>query len=64
MYETNVAGFRETNREEEAKNFASSSESRVNPVAELLKKIYYPVDEVPPVNTDVSKVCNKEQCDF
>ena len=32
---------------------ASSRESTVNPVAELLKKIHHPVDEVPPVNTDV-----------
>ena len=35
---------------------ASSRESTVNPVAELLKKIHLPVDEDPPVNTDVFPV--------
>ena len=35
---------------------ASSRESTVNPVTELIKKIHHPVDEVPPVNTDVFSV--------
>ena len=35
---------------------ASSRESTLNPVAELIKKIHHPVDEVPPVNTDVFSV--------
>ena len=35
---------------------AGSRESTVNPVAELLKKLHHPVDEVPPMNTDVFPV--------
>ena len=36
---------------------ASSSESRVNPVDQFLKK-HNPFDKVPPENTDVFQVCN------
>ena len=35
---------------------ANTRESTVNPIAEMIKKIYHPVDEVPPVNTDVFSV--------
>ena len=52
MNETNVAGFCERNirshsERKKQKLVTSSSESRVNAVAELLKKIQHSVDEVP-----------------
>ena len=69
MNETNVAGFREKNisRHSERKKqklVTSSSESTVNPVAELLNEIQRSVDEVPPVNTDVSQVSDVDPCDI
>ena len=45
--------IRSHNERKKQKLVAGSRESTVNPVAELIKKIHHPVDEVPPVNTDV-----------
>ena len=48
---------------ERKKLVASCSESRVNPFAQLLKKINHPVDEVSPVSNDVSPVGDEYEVD-
>ena len=69
MNETNATGFRERNiyshsERKKKKLVASSSESRVNPIAELLKKkIHHLVDEAPPMNTYVFQGTDIDPCD-